>query len=221
MRRSATIAAVASCLLLGACMTTRVEESKSAATGLRDGEAIVIIETSYHFGNETEDSFVDCVSKAVQKGRNRLRVYPDEAFVDDLFPWFEPRFMPKGPDALPELLAKPGVAEKIRANGIRYIVWLNGDTERTNSGGSLSCAVGPGGGGCFGFAWWENDSTYEASIWDIEDSESAGEVSAAVRGTSMIPAVIVPLPLIARTQSAACKGLARELQAFIAGEDAS
>jgi len=40
-------------------------------------------------------------------------------------------------------------------------------------------------------------------------------VTAAVRGTSMIPAVVVPVPLIARTQNAACKGLARELQDFI------
>ncbi len=222
MRPEATTAVVAAAsLLLGACMTTRVEESKRAAIGLQDDEAIVIVETSYHLGNETEDSFVDCVSKAVQKGRKGLRVYPDEAFADELFPWFEPRFMPQGPDALPQLLARPGVAEKIRASGIRYIVWLNGDTERTNSGGSLSCAVGPGGGGCFGLAWWESDSSYAASIWDIEDGKAAGEVSTAVRGTSMIPALIVPLPFIARTQAAACKGLARELQAFLAGEDAT
>ena len=197
------------------CMTTRVEESKNAATGIASHEAVVIIEASYHSGNETEDGFLDCVTGAVQKGRNGLTVYPDELFMDSLFPWFEPRFMPQGPDALPELLAKPGVAERIRASGVRYIVWVNGSTERTAGGGSLSCAVGPGGGGCFGLAWWENDSSYEAAIWDIEDGTSAGEVSAAVHGTSMIPAVLIPVPLIARTQAAACKGLARELQTFI------
>ena len=61
-------------------------------------------------------------------------------------------------------------------------------------------AAGPGGGGCFGLAWWENDSSYEAAIWDIRDGKSAGAVSADVKGTSVIPAVIVPVPLIfART----------------------
>ena len=30
----------------------------------------------------------------------------------------------------------------------------------------MSCAAGPGGGGCFGFAWWQNDSNYEADVWD-------------------------------------------------------
>ena len=76
---------------------------------------------------------------------------------------------------------------------------------------------GPGGGGCFGLAWWETDSSYQAAIWDLEDIEDAGRVSANVNGTSVIPAVVVPVPLIARTRTAACKGLARKLQTFIAG----
>jgi len=197
-------------------MTTRVEESKNAATGIADGETVVIIETSYHVANDnTEDGFVDCVTSAVQKGSDGLQIYPDEKFVDALFPWFEPRTMPQGPESLGDLLEQPGIAEQLAASGVRYIVWLNGNTERTSGGGSLSCAVGPGGGGCFGLAWWENDSTYEASIWDVRERSSAGEVSAAVRGTSMIPAIIIPVPLIARTQKAACKGLARELRDFI------
>lgn len=206
--------AVAS-LALGGCMTTRVEETKNAKTGIAKGEHVVILEASYHNGNETEDEFVDCVTKTVQRGKNRLSVYPDQDFIDALFPWFEPRTAPQGPEALPELLQKPGINERVRASGVRYIVWVTGDTERSASGGSLSCAVAPGGGGCFGLAWWENDSSYEAAIWDIRDGTAAGEVSADVQGTSVIPAVIVPLPLIARTKSAACKGLARELKEFI------
>lgn len=35
----------------------------------------------------------------------------------------------------------------------------------------------------------------------------------------MIPAVIIPVPLIARTQAAACKNIADELQQFIAGAE--
>jgi hypothetical protein len=82
-------------------------------------------------------------------------------------------------------------------------------------GGSLSCAAGPGGGGCFGFAWWQNDADYEAAIWDLDDYESAGTISADVSGTSFLPALVIPIPLIARTQTRACKGLAQQLRAFI------
>ena len=202
-------------LLLNGCMTARVEESKNAATGLRNGESVVILETSYHSGNETEDEFMSCVSKVLQRGKNSIDVFPGAEFVDALFPWLEPRTMPRGPDAMPELMGRPGVEERLKASGVRYIVWVTGDTERSSGGGSLSCAASPAGGGCFGLLWWENDSSYEAAIWDLNDGTSAGEVSTDVRGTSVIPAVIVPIPLIARTQAAACKGLAQELRSFI------
>ena len=206
---------VLSTLTLGGCMTARVEESKNAATGIRQGERVVILEASYHAGNETEDNFMNCVSKALQRGKNSVEVFPGDEFVDTLYPWLEPRTMPRGPDAMPELMGRPGVEERLRESGVRYIVWVTGDTEKSSSGGSLSCAASPAGGGCFGLLWWENDSSYEAAIWDLEDGTSAGEVSTDVRGTSVIPALIVPIPLIARTQSAACKGLAQELRAFI------
>jgi len=202
-------------LSLTACMTTRVEETKNARTGIAEGERIVILEASYHNGNETEDEFVACISKKVQKGKNRLSVYPEAEFIDALFPWFEPRTAPQGADGLPTLLEKPGIDARVRESGVRYIVWVTGDTEKSASGGSLSCAIAPGGGGCFGLAWWENDSSYAAAIWDLRDGKSAGEVSADVQGTSVIPAVIIPVPLIARTKNAACKGLARELKEFI------
>jgi len=204
-----------STLYLAGCMTTRIEETKNSATGLLAGESVVILEASYHQGNTTEDGFLDCISKTVQKGRNKIAVYPEQKFVDALFPWFEPRTMPEGPDALPDLMRHPGVAERLKESGVRYIIWVTGNTERSASGGSLSCAIAPGGGGCFGLAWWENDSSYSAAIWDIHDGKSAGQVSAEVHGTSVIPAIIIPVPIIARTQAAACKGLAGELKTFI------
>ena len=111
------------------------------------------------------------------------------------------------------------MTERLKTSGVRYIVWVTGDTEKTSSGGSLSCAISPAGGGCFGLAWWENDSIYKAAIWDIRAGKSAGEVSANVHGTSVIPAFFIPVPIIARTKTAACKGLARELQAFIDEEE--
>jgi len=203
---------------LTGCMTTRVEESKNAKTGIGDGESIVILEASYHTGNETEDEFVDCISKAVQKGRLGLDVYPHEKFIDAMFPWFEPRTMPRDADALPPLFQRPGLKERLEASGVRYIVWVSGNTEQSSSGGSLACAISPGGGGCFGLAWWEDDSSYTAAVWDIRKAKSSGEVTADVHGTSVIPALVVPLPLIARTKAAACKSLAKELRSFITDE---
>ncbi len=218
MMQKTMIPAAMLLISLTGCMTTRVEESKNTATGILTDERIVILEASYQSGNETEDKFVDCVSKMVQRGNRGLNVFPDDEFIDTMFPWFEPRTMPRGPEALPALFERPGLTERLEASGVRYIIWVTGDTEKSASGGSLSCAVSPAGGGCFGLAWWEDDSSYKAAIWDIRAGKSAGEVSTKVHGTSVIPAVIIPVPLIARTRAAACKGLANELRQLIADE---
>ncbi|TFG87298.1 MAG: hypothetical protein E4H19_02750 [Chromatiales bacterium] len=203
------------------CVTSRVEESKNTATGISNDESIVVFATSYHSGNKTESGFLDCVNDELDDGRDALNVYPSQRFRDELFPWFEPRTMPQSIEALPELLARPGVAERITQRGVRYLVLVKGSTEETSGGGGMSCAAGPTGGACFGLLWWENDGSYEATVWDLRKTEAAGAVSTDVHGTSMVPALIVPLPFIARTQTAACKSLARELQQFIVQEGPS
>ena len=207
------------CILVGACTTARVEDVRITSTGIQEGEGVVIMARSYHLGNETETKFIDCVGDAISRGSSGLRVIPSDEFVDALFSWFEPRTAPSDTKGLPDLLKRPGVAETIARKGVRYVIWLDGDTERVAGGGSLSCAAGPGGGGCFGFAWWQNDSNYEAAVWDITALESAGTISADVSGTSYLPAVVIPIPLIARTRAKACKGLADQLKIFIVTEE--
>lgn len=205
--------------LASGCVTSRVENSREGLTGIANHESVVILAKSYHLGNETEAKYINCVEDALARGSNGLSVIPHKDFVDSLFPWFEPRTAPSETKGLPQLMERPGVAESIRDQGVRYIIWLDGDTEKVAGGGSLSCAAGPGGGGCFGFAWWQNAADYNAAIWDLEGLESAGTVSADVEGTSFLPALVIPIPLIARTQAAACKGLADQLHAFIISDE--
>ena len=209
---------VATGAVLSGCVTSRIENVREGSTGLNEGEGIVIMAKSYHLGNETEADFITCVGDSIGRGRSGLRVVDNQEFVDALFPWFEPRTAPAETKGLPTLMSRPGVAEKIREKGVRYVVWLDGDTDKVAGGGSMSCAAGPGGGGCFGFAWWQNDANYEASVWDLSGLEDSGTVSADVSGTSFLPAIVVPIPLIARTQSRACNALADQLKLFIVEE---
>ncbi len=203
------------------CTTSTVQDVRRGGTGIGDGEAIVIMGKSYHLGNETEAKYIQCVEDAMAQGRKGLRVIPRNEFVDLLFPWFEPRTAPAETKNLAKLMARPGVAEKIAEQNIRYIVWLAGDTEKVAGGGSMSCAAGPGGGGCFGFAWWQKDADYDASVWDLDGLESAGTVSTDVSGKSFMPALVIPLPFIARTQATACHTLADQLHSFITDEEAT
>jgi hypothetical protein len=94
-------------------------------------------------------------------------------------------------------------------------VWLDGSTDRVASGGGITCAAGVGGAGCMGLAWWEDDSRYDATVWDIQDVESEGTISADYKGRSVMPAIIIPIPLITRPQTHACRGLADQLRQFL------
>jgi hypothetical protein len=208
-------------VMLSGCVSTRVEHSKNARTGIAANESVAVLARSYHKGNTTEEGFLDCLADELDDGQRSLRVMNGEAFVDALYPWFEPRTMPQEVTSLPDILARPGVSQAIERAGVRYIVWVDGKTETTNQGGGLSCAASPGGAACFGLMWWENAGEYEASVWDLRNGVASGEVSSDARGTSMVPAIIIPVPLIARTQTAACKNLASELKTFIRSEGAT
>ena len=202
-------------VLLAGCMTAHVQQSRHTLTGVGDGEAVVILARAYHNGNFTESKFIDCLGKNLSGGANPITVIPDEEFRDTFYPWFEPRTAPKSPGEIPKLLSDTAVAARFAESGVRYIVWIEGSTEALEGGGSISCAVGPGAGGCFGLMWWEKDSDYEASVWDMKQLASAGMVSTDVNGMSFMPAVVVPVPLIAPTQNTACKRLSDQLRMFL------
>lgn len=201
--------------LASGCMNARVEQSRSAATGIEDGEAIVILARGLHNGNETESKFIDCVDRTLAGGQPALRVIGDETFRDTFYPWFEPRTAPKAAEDLGTLLAEDALATKLRKEQVRYLVWIEGSTEALDGGGGISCAAGPGAAGCVGLMWWEKDSSYEAAIWDLKNRTSVGEVRADVNGMSVVPALIVPVPMIAPTQGKACKRLADQLRSFL------
>lgn len=204
-------------LTLNACVTARIEDNRIGNTGIGEGEGVVILAKSYHLGNDTESDFIKCIGSNISKGSSGVRVIPTRSFKDSLFPWFEPRTAPSDTLSLAKLLTRNQVKDAIDGQNLRYIIWLDGNTDSSGGGGSMSCAVGPTGGGCFGFAWWQNDSNYEATIWDIQDTKNEGNISAEYSGTSFMPAIVVPIPLFARTQAKACKGLSDQLKIFIAG----
>ncbi len=214
------ILALALAPAISGCISARVEDAREETTGLGADESVVVMAKSYHQGNETEAKYIHCVESALGRGKGALKVIPTQEFVDKLFPWFEPRTAPADTKGLVTLMEKPGVPGAMKNMGVRYIIWLDGDTDRVTQGGSLSCAAGPGGGGCFGFAWWQDDADYEATVWDLNKAEASGTVTADYSGTSFLPALVVPIPLIARTQTKACNGLAKQLKVFIVSDEA-
>jgi|TARA_B110000902_G_scaffold143235_1_gene165175 hypothetical protein len=205
-------------MLLMGCASARIQQSRTATTGMTTEESLVILSRTSYNERETEESFTDCLSDALSGGRTPIRLMSEAEFKDQLYPWFEPRTAPDSSDDLARLFAQPGVQQRIDENNVRYIAWIDGDTITTDRGGSFSCTVSTVGGGCFGVTYWEEDASYEAAIWDLQNLTTAGEISAYASGTSYIAGLVLPIPIMARPGNAACKALALQLKEFLQAE---
>ncbi len=201
---------------IGACgVTARMEPYKQTDSVIAEGERVVILARKHHATHEAEAEFVECISNGLANGKKGLDVHSTTEFEDRLYPWFEPSLAPLNTEDLTELFDKPGVLDTVEDTGVRFVVWLDGSTDRTASGGGISCAAGVGGAGCMGLAWWEDDARYDATVWDLQERNSAGTIYADFLGRSVMPALIIPIPLIARPQAAACQGLTEQIKNFL------
>jgi len=205
-------------VLLASCTSTTVDEFRQGETGINSDESIVILGRRHSSDYETRAEFVDCVGERMTTGNDSISVIPEKEFVDAMFPWFEPRTAPLRTQDLERLMAEPVVAEKMAEFGVRYMVWIDGFTETSGRTGTISCTVGPGGAGCFGFGSWEDDSTFDARVWDVASLQNVGTISTDASGQSYLPALVIPIPLIARVEANACVRLADQLKQFVNGE---
>ena len=198
------------------CVTSTVQEIRETSTSVTANEKVVILgKKDRPRSQETELDFVDCVSSNLSTGEAGIEAILEQRFVDEMFPWFEPRTAPIRAANLIQLISDPLISNKFKEIGLKYLIWIEGNTERTDSAGTLTCGVTPGAAGCFGFLTWENDSAYEATIWDIKTGKTAGRVSSEATGTSFMPALVVPIPFIARVKKNACTSLAKQIGNFI------
>ncbi|MDC0414326.1 hypothetical protein OAM75_05130 [Gammaproteobacteria bacterium] len=206
-------------LLLGlaSCTTTSIDEFRQGETGIENNESVVILGRRQASDYETRSEFVDCVGERMTRGDDAISIVPEQEFVDAMFPWFEPRTAPLRTRDLERIMTEDAVADRMTEFGIRYIVWIDGLTELTDSAGTMSCTIGPGGAGCFGFGYREHDANFDARVWDVDSLSNVGTISTDATGQSYIPALVIPIPLLARVEANACSRLATQLKEFVNG----
>ncbi|TGD75866.1 hypothetical protein E4634_02370 [Mangrovimicrobium sediminis] len=209
---------IAALALLQGCVTARVDELVYNEPEAGVGNASVVILGRRHAADyETEPDFIECLGDYITDRDPGVRVIGELDFINALYPWFEPRTAPLHPQDIDRLLQQQVVAQRMRELNTGYMIWIDGNTVSSDAGGSMACAVGPGIGGCFGFGTWSNDAEYEATIWDLTGQSEVGRVNTTATGQSYMPAVIVPIPIIAPVQGTACDSLGAQLLQFLSG----
>ncbi len=202
---------------LNACTTVRIDESRTGQSAIQSYEKIVILGRRHASDYETEPDLISCIGKLVASGADKIQVVEEKDFLDEFYPWFEPRYAPMKPRDLNRFLNRKEIVDTMAKEGVRYMVWVDGNTETTDSAGSIGCSIAAGGAACFGFGTWDKESDYEAQIWDYQTRKELGKISVDASGTSYMPAIILPIPIIARVQANACKGIGTQLQTFFTG----
>ncbi len=201
-------------LMLPACTTAIIDEVRHDYIDVADGEKIVIVGRHHKSEYETEVDFVECVGDGIFR-QSGIQVVPEQVFVDSLYPWFEPRTAPLRLKGMENLLQKTDIETQLSAMGVRHIIWIDGSTEVTSKAGSMACGASLTGASCIGFVTWDSEAVYVASIWDYKNRSAVGKVSAEAKGTSYMPAIMVPIPLVARVKTTACQGLSGQLKTFL------
>ena len=201
--------------LTSGCVTSTVDEMVFNEPTEGIGDASVVILGRRHASDyETEPDFVACVGEYIAARDESITVIGELEFLNTLYPWFEPRTAPLYPADIERLLARAPVAEKMTELKLEYVIWLDGSTIRSGGAGSMACSLG----GCFGFGTWSHDANYEATIWDFTDQAEVGQVNTTTSGQSYMPAVIIPIPIIAPVQGTACDGIGEQLLQFLSSE---
>ena len=125
-------------LLLSACTTSRIDVARHTSTELSRDTGMVLLARKKDGGQKTEEAFMECLNKTLAKMQLLVSIYPEQEFLDKLFPWFESRTAPTTPEELPTLLSRPGVKERISQTGVRYIIWVDGSSEKVDGGGGIA-----------------------------------------------------------------------------------
>ena len=152
-----------------------------------------------------------CVGRRLAQANPPFEVVPTDQVRQAFFPWLEPSTAPKTVEDFRRWLAEPVIRNKMRAMGARYLLEFHGDTKTDIPGGGILCGAGYGAGGCLGFAWGSRESSFGASLLDMWREDAPFDAGATQRGGVYVPAFILPIPIMASTETMACEELSRRI----------
>lgn len=210
-----------------------VVEMREAPTGLRDGEAIAIMLSTYRqsTGEDLVDDKVDpqaiertldsCLRQEMLKTRSGLRFVEPQAVREVAFPGLKIDEIPTDAQAVLKGLTDGRLGGHADLAGLRYVILLNGSQWDSGPGPYVS---GHAAGGVIGMVSTRT-LTVNATVLDLPHRRVAGMLRADRRGSEgggVAFVVIIPIPLYSSSypQTAElCAELGQALTRFIAQQN--
>ena len=147
-----------------------------------------------------------------------LSLTPDQLTVlsfaetrDTFYPWLEPEVDFSATRFL-QIAQTPRGAAQLERTGLRYVVLLSSEREKTEGGG-IWCGGGFGAGGCFGVMWGDTKATLIAAVSDLQRGVIETRTTEGKSGY-FIPAFVLPIPVWWDTEAEACTELAHAIRAY-------
>jgi hypothetical protein len=193
--------------MLTACASIGTKKSNQPVAIDPSFRSIAILGRRHVGHDQTELDYVACIEDELRLRFNLLNIIPEQQFIDNMYPYFEKSTAPLTVNNLSLMMQKPVIAKKLDELNVDHLIWINGKTHRTGQSGSITCATT----GCLGYATWSDEADYEAHIWDIDSVSESDSIETNRAGTSYLPAIVVPIPILARVKTGACREMARQI----------
>ena len=125
------------------CTTVTIDQIRLDNTQIDPSKDTIVVLGRHHSSEyETEPSLVSCVGRKLKSNiGGGLNVIDETEFQNALYPWFEPRTAPLNLEKFIQILDQPYVEDALKQRNVKYMIWIEGGTEQTSSGGTLSLSL--------------------------------------------------------------------------------
>ena len=213
-------------LLLAGCTTAQVNWSREMRTRIDPNTAVAVV--ALREGDEAEDSSfateaAECIQATIRRVYPTLRIIAREEFRRVAFPSAPAEPLLSAAQPFASVLEDPQFRNRIAPLGLRYLIAARGFTVQ-----QAKPIIGAAGahGGAFTVlgAVWDRRSRITATVFDLKQFRTAGEIAASASGKPWLVCVgllvlCAPIGAPAFTESKACKEVAEGVIKFLAGEN--
>ena len=203
MKHTLLFISIFNILLLG-CMKSQINDSLTTNFHVYKSRTMTILSD-----NLEDKKLAECLQEELKENLSDLKIIPEDQFRNALFPWFEYKTAPKDTAELSALLNKTLVRKHVERLGVEILVYVHGETVQGQLEGPGFCGGGYGGAACLGYLSAERETNIATTVFNLKDATAIGSTDVHFHGNVRMPMLLIPIPIPAFTQSAACSETAR------------